>query len=96
MSITPIDVSIPPILDSSPATQTAGGAGFGDSLTRLIGAVETSGAEANAAVTRMLDGTGGVYEAVIALQEADLTFQLTMQVRNKLMQAYQEIMRMPV
>ena len=72
------------------------GVGFGDSLTRLIGAADTSGKEANAAVSRMMDGTGEVYEAMIELQRAELTFQMTMQVRNKLVQAYQEIMRMPV
>ncbi len=44
----------------------------------------------------MLDGSGDVHEAMIALQRAEMTFQLTMQVRNKLVQAYQEIMRMPV
>jgi flagellar hook-basal body complex protein FliE len=37
-----------------------------------------------------------VHEAMIALQRAEMTLQLTVQVRNKLMQAYQEIMRMPV
>ena len=44
----------------------------------------------------MLDGTGDVHEAVIAMQRADTTLQLTVQVRNKLVQAYQEVMRMPV
>ena len=44
----------------------------------------------------MLDGSGDVHEAMIAMQRAEMTFQLTMQVRNKLVQAYQTIMRMPV
>ena len=70
--------------------------GFSDSLTRLLGSVEATGHEANAAVTRMLDGSGDVHEAMIAMQRAEMTFQLTMQVRNKLVQAYQTIMRMPV
>jgi flagellar hook-basal body complex protein FliE len=72
------------------------GAGFGDTLNRLVQAVETSGADANTAVSQMVEGTGDVHDAMIALQRADLTFQLSMQVRNKLVQAYQEIMRMPV
>ena len=33
---------------------------------------------------------------MIALQQADMTFQFSVQVRNKLVQAYQDIMRMPV
>ena len=44
----------------------------------------------------MLDGTGDVHEAVIALQRADVMLQLTVQIRNKLVQAYQDVMRMPV
>ena len=77
-------------------TDRATDQGFSDSLTRLIGSVQETGQEANAAVTQMLDGSGDVHEAMIALQRADLTFQLTMQVRNKLVQAYERIMRMPV
>ena len=44
----------------------------------------------------MLDGQLDVHDAMIALQRADLTLQFGVQVRNKLMNAYQEIMRMPV
>ena len=62
----------------------------------MLEGVEKSSAEANTAVGRMLDGTGDVHEAMIALQRADLALQLTVQVRNKLVPAYQEIMRMPV
>jgi flagellar hook-basal body complex protein FliE len=44
----------------------------------------------------MLDGTGDVHEAMIALQRADTMLQLTVQIRNKLVQAYQDVMRMSV
>jgi flagellar hook-basal body complex protein FliE len=44
----------------------------------------------------MLDGSGDVHEAMIALQRADTMFQLTVQIRNKLVQAYQDVMRMSV
>jgi flagellar hook-basal body complex protein FliE len=74
----------------------SGGQGFGDSLARMVSAVEASNAGANAAVADMIDGRGDVHDAMIALQRADLTLQFTVQVRNKLVQAYQEIMRMPV
>jgi flagellar hook-basal body complex protein FliE len=82
----------------APKPQGPGGAGapFADALTRLVGSVESTGAQANDAVARMLDGTGDVHEAMIALQQADTTFQLAVQVRNKFVQAYQEIMRMPI
>src|SRR5262245_17332377 len=72
------------------------GSGFGDTLNRLVQSVETSGADANNAVSQMVEGKADVHDAMIALQRADLTFQFSMQVRNKLVSAYQEIMRMPV
>ncbi len=70
--------------------------GVGDAFSRLISSVDDSARSANAAVDRMLDGTGEVHDAMIALQRAELTLQLTVQVRNKFVQAYQDIMRMPV
>ncbi|MDP1569070.1 MAG: flagellar hook-basal body complex protein FliE [Vicinamibacterales bacterium] len=76
---------------------TGGGeGGFESSLKRLVESAAASGAEANTAVSDMLSGTGEVHDAMIALQRAELTLQLTMQVRNKLVNAYAEIMRMPV
>lgn len=70
--------------------------GFGESLESMLKAVEVSGAEANDAVSRMMAGHGDVHSALIAIQHADTTFQLTVQVRNKLVQAYQDVMRMPI
>ncbi|HXT70719.1 MAG TPA: flagellar hook-basal body complex protein FliE [Vicinamibacterales bacterium] len=70
--------------------------GFGESLQRVLETVDSTNSEANDAVGRMLNGTGDVHEAMIALQRADVTMQLAVQVRNKIVQAYQDIMRMPV
>ena len=69
---------------------------FGDSVKGVLAAVDGSTAEANAAIGRMLTGTGDVHEAMIALQRADTMLQLTVQIRNKLVQAYQDVMRMPI
>jgi flagellar hook-basal body complex protein FliE len=44
----------------------------------------------------MLNKTGDVHDAMIALHEAETTLQLTVQIRNKLVQAYQDVMRMPI
>jgi flagellar hook-basal body complex protein FliE len=80
----------------TPAGAGDGGTAFADSLGRLLESASTSDGAANSAVGRMLDGSGDVHEAMIALQQADMMLQLTVQVRNKLVQAYQDIMRMPV
>jgi len=78
------------------AAPTAKTGAFGDSLRAALGAVESTTADANQAVGNMLTGTGDVHEAVIALHRAETTLQLTVQIRNKIVQAYQDIMRMPV
>ena len=75
----------------------AGVAGsFGDALGRLIDNIEGSSAAANQAVTGMMEKTTDVHDAMIALQREELTLQLSVQIRNKFVAAYQEIMRMPI
>lgn len=81
---------------TGPTAAAGSGSRFTQALSRLLDSTEESSADANQKVGAMLDGSGDVHEAMIALQRAEMTLQLTVQVRNKLMQAYQEIMRMPV
>ncbi len=78
------------------ATAGAAGGGFAAQLETLIDGVEGASQEANNAVTGMLDKSLDVHDAMIALQRAEMSLQLTMQIRNKLVAAYQEVMRMPV
>ena len=79
------------------AATGAGDAGaFAEALGRLVSSVDATTADANVAVTNMVDKNGDVHEAMIALQKAETALQLTVQVRNKLVQAYQDIMRMPI
>lgn len=73
-----------------------GGSSFSEALTRLVDAVDDNAAQANEAVAGMLNKTGDVHDAMIALQRAEMSLQLTVQIRNKIVQAYQDIMRMPV
>lgn len=82
---------------STPTTGTTGGGDdFGKALASLIESVESNTGEANQAVAAMNDGTGDVHTAMLALQRAEVSMQLTVQVRNKLVQAYQDLMRMPI
>ncbi|MFA5907816.1 MAG: flagellar hook-basal body complex protein FliE [Vicinamibacterales bacterium] len=107
MAITPIG-SRPAALSSvSPAGTPATGApgsstgpapsgGFADSLSGLLAAVDESAGAANTAIVDMVQGKGDAYEAMLSLQRAETTLQLTVQIRNKLVQAYQDVMRMPI
>lgn len=88
--------SLPTAGSTIRSTGPTNGQGFGESLSKLVGTVDKSAAAANTAVERMLTGTGDVHEAMIAMQRAETALQFTVQVKNKLVQAYQDIMRMPV
>ena len=100
MALPPISgIGAAPAIAPVPAvssSQTASSTGFSDTLEQVLGAVEESNGQANQAVSKMLDGSGDVHEAMIAMQKADTMFQLTVQIRNKIVQAYQDVMRMPV
>jgi flagellar hook-basal body complex protein FliE len=99
MAITPVG-SLPSLggvaRTSAGGVSGAGDSTFGDSLSALLSAVESSAGDANQAVAAMADGTGDVHTAMLALQRAEVSMQLTVQVRNKLVQAYQDLMRMPI
>jgi flagellar hook-basal body complex protein FliE len=100
MPITSTTALVPATVTAPAATSTKlatdGQANFADALKKLVENTEGASGDANQAIGRMLDGSGDVHEAVIALQKADTMLQLTVQVRNKLVQAYQEVMRMSV
>lgn len=77
-----------------PAGKAAGG-GFQDVLASAIQQVESIGQSANSSVERFLSGEGEeLHTTILATQRAELSFDLFMQARNKVVSAYQEIMRM--
>lgn len=97
MAITSIGSSTPLTVPGAAATGAASnGDDFGASLARLLESAESSAGEANQAVAAMTDGSGDVHTAMLALHKAEVSMQLTVQVRNKLVQAYQELMRTPI
>ena len=70
---------------------------FGQVLSDAMQRVNHAQLESNEQIQQMLSGDiQDVHSAMIAVQKADLSFQMMMQVRNKLFDAYQEIMRMQV
>lgn len=88
-------VSIPQIAPVGSSTATPGG--FQSVLEGLVGGVEKSQAQAQQTVNSFL--TGGneeLHSVALAAQRSSLEFDLFMQVRNKVVSAYQEVMRMQV
>jgi flagellar hook-basal body complex protein FliE len=69
--------------------------GFGEILKDAISTVNDLQQQSDQQIQKYMAGeTQDLHTTVIAMQEADLSFQMMMQVRNKIVQAYQEIMRM--
>jgi flagellar hook-basal body complex protein FliE len=82
----------------SPRTQgSEKGAGFGDILKDAISTVNELQKQSDQEIQKLMTGESqDLHTTVIAMQKADLSFQMMMQVRNKIMEAYQEIMRMQI
>jgi flagellar hook-basal body complex protein FliE len=83
----------PPIVQLPGQTSQPGV--FQKVLDSAIGQVQGLGRAADQSVERFLAGEGEeLHATVMATQRAELAFELFLQVRNKVVQAYQEIMRM--
>ncbi len=81
---------------SSPSTEKAG-SGFGEVLKDAISTVNELQKQSDQEIQKLMAGESqDLHTTVIAMQKADLSFQMMMQVRNKIVQAYQEIMRTQV
>ncbi|MDI9571114.1 MAG: flagellar hook-basal body complex protein FliE [Pseudomonadota bacterium] len=80
--------------------RTSGSKGGGSFAEMLQGAVKEANAlqnQAEEAINDMqLKGSGSIHEVIIAMEKADISFRTLLQVRNKVLDAYQEIMRMTV
>lgn len=85
-----------PAAVAEPAGRGAG-AGFRQVLEGAVAAVENSRGEAARAVEQFLRGEGAeLHTTLLAVQKAELTLELFLEARNKVLQAYQEIMRMQI
>lgn len=68
---------------------------FSDLLTDAVGDVNHLQDQASDAVRGLISGSGvDVHQAMIATQKADMAFELALAVRNKAVQAYQQVMGM--
>ena len=73
----------------------ASGESFLTTLKDAMDKVTQAESRADGSVQALLTGqTANIHETMIALQKADVSFQMLLQVRNKMVGAYEEIMRM--
>lgn len=70
---------------------------FADLLSGIVGEVENQQKTADNAVQQLHAGDAkNLHEAMIAMEQADISIRFMVQVRNKALEAYQEVMRMQV
>jgi flagellar hook-basal body complex protein FliE len=88
--------SIQSALNGAAATPTAKPEqSFMETLQTAMGSVEQAQTDAQHSVSNMLSGNGEeVHRTMVAVEKADLSFQLMMEVRNKIIAAYQEVSKM--
>jgi len=83
--------------DARPAEATGGGDSFGQKLIEGIEAVNQEVVGAETLPQDFVAGeVEGFHEVAVQLKQADLSFRFALEVRNKLIDAYREIMRMQV
>lgn len=77
--------------------ESAAGSSFGEILRDAVGKVEQDQVAVTEATQRLATGqVQDVAEVMILSERANLSLGLALQVRNKVLEAYQEIMRMPL
>ena len=78
------------------APDRAGGPSFGDMLGQAMAGVDKLQLDADREAESVAMGGGNLHETALALEKADTALRVATKVRNKLVEAYQEVMRMSV
>lgn len=88
-----IDPRTPRAAPSSPGE----GGSFADVLSEAVSEVQKLQGEADTTIRQLVSGeVKDVTEAMVAIEKADVSFQTMMAIRNKIVAAYEEVMRMQV
>jgi len=94
-----IPAALPPITpsfpDPTPGPASGGGSSFADTLRGALDGMEQLQTSATHQVAGLIDGTStDVHTGMIAVEKADLAFAMMLQLRNKAVEAYQDISHM--
>ncbi|MEZ5937991.1 MAG: flagellar hook-basal body complex protein FliE [Hyphomonadaceae bacterium] len=79
--------------DAAPAAE---GPSFGDILGKAAGAVQNAGSTAEGAIVGAAMGNADMVDVVTAVAAAEASLETVMAVRDEVIRAYQDIMRMPI
>ena len=95
---TKVDPSLPVRGTGSSTTPDSSGAGesFDSALSAAMRGVEQLQSDANQQAAMQALGAGNLHENAIALEKADIAMRLLVKTRSKIVDAYQEVMRMSI
>ena len=80
-----------------PSAQPAAGNNFSSLLGNLVSDVNAQQQNASQSVAALQSGQNvPLHQAVVSMEEASVSFQLLVEVRNRLLESYQEVMRMQI
>lgn len=83
---------VPPVVPAA----TASGGNFADAVARALQSAVGAGRDADRRATAAIAGEGDVTELALAVSKAELALQTTVAVRDRLVSAYQDVMRMSI
>ena len=87
---------IPRMMPTPSAPKSQPGGSFGNLLKDAIQQVNDVDKTSQGELQKFMSNESDLHSVMISLEKADLSFQMMMQVRNKIVQAYQEIMKSQV
>lgn len=97
MQIAPVGQFLPLQPPGTGGKQEAGGGSFSEVLNNALKELNDTQVKADNLTRELLTGEiQDIHQVTVAMQEAKLTMQLAVEVRNKVIEAYQEISRMQI
>ncbi|MFZ5632071.1 MAG: flagellar hook-basal body complex protein FliE [Bacillota bacterium] len=100
MIVAPLPMVLPQVVQGAADSRSKGpdgGKSFGEVLSKALDEVNRAQLKADDAAKKFLTGEiQDIHQVTIAMEEARLMMQLAVEVRNKIVEAYQEISRMQV
>jgi len=82
--------------DAAAGPQALGGGSFGDLLANVMSDASGAGRMAEQKASAAIQGKGDLVDVVTAVQAAEVSLETVVAIRDKVIAAYQDIMRMPI
>ena len=89
-----IDSTLKSLTQANPSSKTTPDQGFGKIIGAAVEKVNHLENEADRSIGDLLQGKNDIHETMIALQKSDISMRTFLAVRNKVIEAYREVMRM--